>query len=157
MVKFSAIKGTPEYRPGLGYSPASGPKVGGPIYPPGNFFEYDINDLLPTGRKLSKFGSRGDVNLRTFPQLGAYPGEVGPGNTPGGLGGINGPILYGTNTLLARQMGYGRKRKSRKVKRKSRKSRKSRKVKRKSRRLKRKSRKVKRKSRKVKRGSKSKK
>ena len=122
MVRFTQIKGIPDYRAGLGYSPGSGPKVGGPIYPPGYFYGDNIDDLLP--RVPSKFGfGTNYVNLRTFPQLGAFLGEVGLGNTPGGIGGINGPILYGVNTLEARQMSYGKRHKRRKSKtRKRRKS-----------------------------------
>ena len=83
-----------DYRPGLGYSTGSGPAVGGPINN-----EY-LNNLLPRSGNFYF----GNVNMRTFPQLGAYPGEVGPGNTPGGVGGINGPIYYGVNTPEARNM-----------------------------------------------------
>lgn len=126
MVKFSQIRGIPNYRAGLGWSPASGPKVGGPIYPSGIYYQYDkLSDLLPAEPIRYSFGSipgNDYINLRTFPQLGAFPGEVGPGNTPGGIGGVNGPILYGVNTLEARQMAYGKKRRrrSRKYKSKSR-------------------------------------
>lgn len=65
------------------------------------------------------------VNLQIFPQLGAFPGEVGSGNSPGGIGGtwpMQLPLNYWWN--------YGSVRKSRKVRkvRKSRKVRKNRKV-----------------------------
>lgn len=82
-------------RPGLGLSPASGPAVGRPLVV-SDYYGEPLDVLLP------RFGSR--VNLQTFPQLGAFPGEVGPGNTPGGGGGINGPIWYGVNTPEARGM-----------------------------------------------------
>ena len=40
------------------------------------------------------------VNLQAFTQLGAFPGEVGPGNIPGGIGGpwpMNLPLNYWWN------------------------------------------------------------
>ena len=118
MVVFTSIPGIPVFTKGLGYSPASGPSVGGPVamLPAGNFYGFNLSDILPNylPPRSNKFGNK--VNLVAFPGLGAFPGEVGPGNTPGGLGGVNGPILYGTNTLLGFQASYGkRKRKSRKT------------------------------------------
>ncbi len=62
------------------------------------------------------------VNLQIFPQLGAFPGEVGSGNSPGGIGGtwpMQLPLNYWWN--------YGSVRKSRKTSKKPKKSRKSRK------------------------------
>lgn len=115
----------PEYKKGLGYSPASGPKVGGPIMGPGNYFEYDINGLLPKGGFSfggipQDFYLQPDVyypvggvfrnyNPQAFPNLGGLPGELGSGISSGGIGGVNGPIIYGVNTLQARQMSYGTK------------------------------------------------
>jgi hypothetical protein len=98
---FRSLKGTPDYTVGLGYSPATGPRVGGPIMPPGNFFEYPVNDLLPKKGVNFGFGfgnsylpKPGEYNPVAFPNLGGFRNEVGPGNTPGGQGGVNGPLVY---------------------------------------------------------------
>jgi hypothetical protein len=110
---FRSLKGTPDYTVGLGYSPASGPKVGGPIMPPGNFYQYNVNDLLP--KKGINFGfgfgnsylpkqqyeGSAGYNPVAFPSLGGFRNEVGPGNTPGGQGGVNGPLYY-----LPAPLGY---------------------------------------------------
>lgn len=61
-----------------------------------------------------------DVNLKTFPQLGAYSGEVGSGLSPGGIGGpwfFNYPLNYWWN--------FGSKRSKRKSKRSKRKQKRS--------------------------------
>ena len=42
-----SIQGIPEYKTGLGYSPASGPAVGRPIIGPGNYFQYNVEKLSP--------------------------------------------------------------------------------------------------------------
>jgi hypothetical protein len=91
MSYFKSLKGVPNYRKGLGYSPASGPGVGMPIITPGNFFEYNVSDLLP---KQNSFGRNPNYNSVAFPGLGGFRNEVGPGNTPGGHGGSNGVLHY---------------------------------------------------------------
>ncbi len=91
MSYFKSLKGVPNYRKGLGYSPASGPGVGMPIITPGNFFEYNVSDLLP---KQNGFGRNPNYNSVAFPGLGGFRNEVGPGNTPGGQGGSNGVLHY---------------------------------------------------------------
>jgi hypothetical protein len=63
------------------------------------------------------------VNLQTFPQLGAFKGEVGPGTSPGGIGGVwpmNLPLNYWWNygtkrkRINRKRSGSGRKRINRK-------------------------------------------
>jgi hypothetical protein len=51
-------------------------------------------------------------NMRTFPMLGAYPGEVGPGNTPGGTA-YNGSFVGPENPLMSYYFTYGRRRSAR--------------------------------------------
>lgn len=109
---------------GLGYSPNSGPPVGGWNYNPVNtFFGEKLNLLLPYGR--NHFGNVlsnqtiKNVNMKIFPLS-----SIGKGNTPGGVGG---PILQGGPINAWTYYGYGKK-----VKKSRRKTRKSRKSKRKS-------------------------
>lgn len=74
-------------------------------------------------RQKTKFGSISDSlsgivkpgppNMRTFPSLGAYPNEVGPGNTPGGTA-YNGSFVGPENPLLSYYFTYGRRRSVRK-------------------------------------------
>jgi len=62
------------------------------------------------------------MNAKTFPNLGAFPGEVGSGNSPGGIGGSwpqNLPLNYWWN--------YGKKSKK-KSKKKIKKTRKTKKM-----------------------------
>lgn len=116
---FSTIKnkGVPDFKRGLGYSPAAGPPVGGPILP-GSFFQYNIDGLIP--RSSGKY-SFGKYNPVLFPNLGGFTSEIGPGNTAGGEGGVNGPLHYLPAPLV--YWNYFGKPKSRKSKKpKSRKS-----------------------------------
>ena len=57
-------------------------------------------------------------NMRTFPMLGAYPGEVGPGILPGGTAG-NGAFVGPENPLMSYYFTYGRRRSARKGARRS--------------------------------------
>lgn len=57
-------------------------------------------------------------NMRTFPMLGAYPGEVGPGNTPGGTA-YNGSFVGPENPLMSYYFTYGRRRSARRKARRS--------------------------------------
>jgi len=57
-------------------------------------------------------------NMRTFPMLGAYPGEVGPGILPGGTAG-NGAFVGPENPLMSYYFTYGRRRSARKGGRRS--------------------------------------
>ena len=127
-MSFKSIRGTPVYSEGLGYSPSTGPGIGGPIIGPGNFYQYNINDLLPTNRGFG-FG-KSHYNPVAFPNLGGFANEIGPGNTPGGEGGVNGPWLY-TQPLTYFNYSFGKSKKTKKSRkrRKSRKSRKGRKSK----------------------------
>ena len=80
------------------------------------------------GGPLSNFGTISDSlsgvvkpgppNMRTFPMLGAYPGEVGPGNTPGGTAN-NGSFPGTENSLMSYFFTYGRRRSVRKKARRS--------------------------------------
>lgn len=62
---------------------------------------------------LSGIVKPGPPNMRTFPLLGAYPNEVGPGNTPGGTA-YNGSFPGPENPLLSYYFTYGRRRSIRK-------------------------------------------
>lgn len=62
---------------------------------------------------LSGIVKPGPPNMRTFPSLGAYPNEVGPGNTPGGTA-YNGSFVGPENPLLSYYFTYGRRRSVRK-------------------------------------------
>jgi hypothetical protein len=68
-------------------------------------------------------------NLNTFPQLGAFPGEVGSGNSPGGIGGtwpMQLPLSYWWNFGASKKNKRTRKaRKSKKNKRSKKQSKKS--------------------------------
>ena len=56
------------------------------------------------------------VNLRTFPQLGAFPYEVGTSNS---VGGINNSGMWNMNLPLSYWYNYGSKKKrSRKLRKK---------------------------------------
>ena len=80
------------------------------------------------GKYVNSFGTHSDSlsgmarpyapNMRTFPMLGAYPGEVGPGILPGGTAG-NGPFVGTENSLLSYYFTYGRRRSARKGGRRS--------------------------------------
>lgn len=87
----------PIFSTGLGYSPSSGPPVGGGGYrniPVTTFFGDDVQQLLPSqppvfffgrrrfGYPLSNLPSR-TIDMQTFPKP-----PIGPGNTPGGNGGV---------------------------------------------------------------------
>jgi hypothetical protein len=66
------------------------------------------------------------VNLQTFPQLGAFPDEVGSGLDPGGINNsamfpMNLPLNYWWNFSKRRQSRKQRRRQSRKRSRRSRK------------------------------------
>jgi hypothetical protein len=61
---------------------------------------------------LSGMVKPGPPNMRTFPMLGAYPGEVGPGNTPGGTA-YNGSFVGPENPLMSYYFTYGRRRSAR--------------------------------------------
>ena len=67
---------------------------------------------------LSGMVKPGPPNMRTFPMLGAYPGEVGPGNTPGGTA-YNGSFVGPENPLMSYYFTYGRRRSARKGVRRS--------------------------------------
>jgi len=122
MSYFKTLKGVPDYKAGLGYSPASGPAVGMPVVGPGHFFQYNVSDLLP---RQNSFGRNPNYNSIAFPGLGGFKNEVGPGNTPGGQGGVNGPWLYTVPLPYWNYFGKKKNRKSRKKpKKKSRKNRK---------------------------------
>jgi hypothetical protein len=65
------------------------------------------------------------INMKTFPNLGAFPGEVGSGNSPGGIGGtwpMQLPLAYWWN--FGRR-GTRRDRRGTKSKRRSRRGTKS--------------------------------
>jgi hypothetical protein len=170
---FESIKGIPEYKSGLGYSPASGPAVGRPIIGPGHFFQYDVKQLSPksprsrfgamklnskpiAAQRLSNLPKPGNYNPVAFPGLGGFKGEVGPGNTPGGVGGPDGVLHYLPAPLgywgyfgkkQSRRSGVKRRKSRRKSRRKRRsKRRSSRKTRRRSRRKRRSSRRSKRRS-----------
>jgi hypothetical protein len=71
-----------------------------------------------------------EPNLKIFPHLGAFPGEVGSGNSPGGIGGswpMNLPLNYWWNFGTRKTRKTSRTRKTRKVSKASR-TRKTRKV-----------------------------
>lgn len=98
-----------DFKTGLGYSPNSGPPVGGWSYQPvSTFFGDNLNQLLPSGRtyfggkrrrrrfsnnpKKKRFGNPAyplsnqpnpSIDMKTFP----LP-PIGPGLTPGGDGGV---------------------------------------------------------------------
>jgi len=142
MLKYrSLIKTLPNlginYQPGLGYSPAGGPPVGGWSGTPGPGFygKQPIGSLLP---RLSGPGSTpstknahffGYRRRRSNRKFGAYPlmnqpsSEIdfqmfplppaGNGQTPGGVGG---PFLQGGDVNFNTYWGFGpkKKRKSRK-------------------------------------------
>ena len=124
---------------GMGYSPASGPPIGSRAAAMSTFFNYNTLDLLPNSAlnkpnkwfygsakrrrrrlsfgnprvamksKLSGLPSPGVPNMRVFPNLGAYPGEVGPGTTPGGTG-TGGSLYPGPgNPMLNYYLMFGRK------------------------------------------------
>jgi len=60
-----------------------------------------------------------NVNLKTFPMLGAFPGEVGTGNSPGGIGltwPMQIPLAYYFNTFGSK------KKKSKKISKKTKKT-----------------------------------
>lgn len=108
-----------EYSRGYGYSPAAGPPVGAPALPITDFFGDPLGPILPKSsfsfggrkrrsrRKKKKESSNFGVNLRTFPQLGAFPGEVGPGIQPGGEGGPAGTWIYGGPSVLGYWPNFG--------------------------------------------------
>lgn len=103
------------YFPGLGYSPAGGPPVGGYGYTPGpGFFgKQPMDSLLPRRRS---FGSdyplmnrpSAELNEAVFPR---YP--VGMGNTPGGDGGVWMQGMPGFQSYW----GFGKKRRYRRRRR----------------------------------------
>ena len=84
---------------------------------------YGVND------SLSGVGPTGPPNMRTFPMLGAYPGEVGSGDLIGGMAN-NGAFVGPENALMSYYFTYGRAAKAAPFWRKSRSGRKSRKIKR---------------------------
>jgi hypothetical protein len=78
------------------------------------------------------------ANMKTFPNLGAFPGEVGTGNSPGGIGGT-----WPSQLPLSYWWNYGRGRKLRRRSNRKSKRRSNRKSNRKSRKMSRKSNKCK--------------
>ena len=123
--------------PGLGYAPGSGPYVGYPSVVD-TYFGDSMDQLLPNSVQGKpnqwSFGStlyindnlmglpkNSSPNMRTFPNLGAYPGEVGPGINPGGLSGPTG-VWGPLGSPLSYSLNFGRKRRKskRKPRRKSR-------------------------------------
>ncbi len=134
------------FKTGLGYSPNSGPPVGGWEYQPvSTFFGDPLNQLLPSGRtyfgrsrsrKGRRFSNRAyplsnqpnpNIDMKTFPLT-----PIGPGTSSGGDGGVWMQGMPNFNSYW----GYGksRRRKSRRRKSRKRKSRKRKSRKRKSRR-----------------------
>ncbi len=84
-------------KPGLGYSPNSGPPVGGWKNTPGTtFYGQPIQTILPRG-----FGYP-LTNRYNVP----YPISMGRGNTPGGTGGV---ILQGMPNFQSWWGGFGTK------------------------------------------------
>lgn len=132
---------------GLGYSPAAAGPVGGWSYTPGpGFFSRQPMDSLlprlsgPGSTPRSSFGKRRfskrrfskrrfgyplmnlpsqELNQSSFPR---YP--VGPGNSPGGVGG---PFMQSGTVNFNTYWGFGNRRRSRKSRRSRRRSRRSRK------------------------------
>ena len=86
---------------------AAYPTRGGPLYGFGTHSD-----------SLSGMARPSPPDMRTFPMLGAYPGEVGPGILPGGTAG-NGPFVGTENSLLSYYFTYGRRRSARKGARRS--------------------------------------
>lgn len=89
--------------------------------------EARIKNMMKMVKAAARFGTISDSlsgvvkpgppNMRTFPMLGAYPGEVGPGNTPGGTAN-NGSFPGTENSLMSYFFTYGRRRSVRKSARK---------------------------------------
>jgi len=115
-----------DFKTGLGYSPNSGPPVGGWSYNPvSTFFGDNLSAILPSGRtyfgrrRRRSFGNTAyplsnqpdpNIDMKTFPMT-----PVGSGNTSGGDGGV---WLQGMPGFVS-YWGYG----SRKKRRRSRKTR----------------------------------
>ncbi len=121
----STIKFPLDFKPGLGYSPNSGPPVGGwPMLQGSGFYDQSLKSVLPNfGRSRKKKFSRTfgypllntpstTLDLKNFPQ---YPS--GPSNIPGGDGGV---FLQGMPGFQA-YWGYGKKKKKSKKSKKSKK------------------------------------
>jgi hypothetical protein len=146
------------YTTGLGYSPGSGPPVGSTANYMSSFYGSNTRDLLPYqayGKKNKWFFGNpvtvtksqmnvpklnNGVNLRTFPQLGGLPNEVGSGTLPGGLGGPAGTWIYGGPAPLSYWINFG---KSKRRRLRSKKSKRRRRIKKSKRRLRSKSKKSK--------------
>jgi hypothetical protein len=157
----SGIEVPLNFKPGEGYSPGSGPPIGGfGNMPMSTFFGEDLSDLLPKGIGKRSFGiSKYPLSNQANPELDMqmFPDSpVGPGDTVGGQGGVfrqgmpsTEQYFFGTRKSRTRK---SRTRKSRTRKSRTRKSRKSRKTrktrKRKSNKRKKSKRKSKRKSKK---------
>jgi len=65
-----------------------------------------------------------NVNLKTFPMLGAFPGEVGSGNSPGGIGltwPMQVPLAYYFNTFGTKKRSFKKRSNKRSNKRSSKK------------------------------------
>lgn len=131
------IKFPLNFKTGLGYSPNSGPPVGGWPAPPGEgFFGQPLSTVLPGVRLFGKkkkvnksrhFGyplmntPSSELNMRTFP----LP-PVGNGDSIGGKGGV---FLQGLPNFQS-YWGFGKKSKrSKKSKRRSKRSKRSKKSK----------------------------
>ena len=125
-----------DFKKGLGYSPNSGPPVGGWEYMPvSSFYGDPLRELLPSGR--SYFGRRSrrfsnstyplanqpnpNIDMKTFPLT-----PTGPGLTSGGTGGV---WLQGMPNFNS-YWGYGSKKRRKSRRKRSKKRRKSRKAKR---------------------------
>ena len=122
---------------GLGYSPGSGPPYGSRAASMSTFFGDPVLKLLPNDAlgkpnrwafgssvsvrdPLSNIPQPGYPNMRTFPQPGAFPGEVGPGNIPGGNGEISAGVPY-PGVPLAYWANFGVSKKTKKQRRVSKK------------------------------------
>ena len=77
-----------------------------------------VNSFGTHSDSLSGMARPYPPNMRTFPMLGAYPGEVGPGILPGGTAG-NGAFVGPENPLMSYYFTYGRRRSARKGSRRS--------------------------------------
>ena len=77
-----------------------------------------VNSFGTISDSLSGVVKPGPPNMRTFPMPGAYPGEVGPGNTPGGTA-YNGSFVGPENPLMSYFFTYGRRRSARRKARRS--------------------------------------
>lgn len=141
--------GIPNFKPGYGYSPASGPSVGAPLYLEKSFFGYPIvyNSVSKARfgkRRRRRFSKRiksrrrrysnrtrrrrygydrippRGYNPDLFPNLGGFNYELGTGTSPGGIGGIK----MGNNQPLAYFNYFGKSKRNRRNRKKRKRSRK---------------------------------